>query len=290
MVGALRLISIGAVPKMSIMFKRIYWRLREKLKRARTRSRPPSSEFHFQVSKRSEATWPFEPVLDLFASERLTQAAKYQEKIERIRNKMIAYLQGAAERTHFRHQEVLMDAGECAELVSSPQLGGRLVYELVKIFRPMSVVEIGSAFGVGSMYIVEALRQNGRGSFVGIEYEEWRADIANENLRVNWPNQGSVRSGRAEDILPQLLAGGRRIDFAFIDAVHKYEDTLGYHRLLEKGISNEAILIYDDINWSEDMRRFWQDLIVEDAVSDALLINERWGIVRHSGHPKGDTH
>lgn len=274
---------------MSIMYKRIYWRLREKLKRARARSGPPSPEFHFHVSKRSEATWPFEPVLALLASKRLIQATKYQKKIERIRNKMIADLQGAVERTHFRHQEVLMDAGECAELVSSPQLGGRLVYELVKIFRPMSVVEIGSAFGVGSMYIAEALRQNGHGSFVGIEYEEWRADVANENVRVDWPTQGSVCSGRAEDILPQLFAGGRKIDFAFIDAVHKYEATLGYHRLLEEGISNAAILVYDDINWSEDMRRFWQDLIVQEAVSDALLINDRWGIVRHSGHHKGDT-
>jgi predicted O-methyltransferase YrrM len=289
MMRPLRLISTGAMYKMFIAYKRIYWRLREKLRHARRRGRPPSSQFHIHVSKRSKATWPFEPVLDLLASERLTQAAKYQKKIERIRNKMIVSLQGAAERTHYRHQEILMDAGECAELVSSPELGCRLVHELVKIFRPMSVVEIGSAFGVGSMYIAEALKQNRRGSFVGIEYEKWRADVANENLRSDWPTQGSVCSGRAEDILPRLLADGREIDFAFIDAVHKYEATLGYHRLLENGISNEAILVYDDIDWSKDMRRFWQDLIVEEAISDALLINERWGIVRHSGHLKGSS-
>jgi predicted O-methyltransferase YrrM len=274
---------------MSIIVKRMYWRLREKLKRSLRRSGTPSSEYSLHVAKRSEATWPFEPVVALVSSGRLARTAKYQKKIERIRNRMIADLQGTVERTHLRHQEVVVDAGECADLVSSPVLGCKLVHELVKIFKPMSVVEIGSAFGVGSMYILEAMKQNRRGSFLGIEYEGWRADIANENLGAGWSTQGAVLSGRAEDILPRLLTDGRKFDLAFIDAVHKYENTFGYHRLLEKGATNPAILVYDDINWSEDMRRFWQDLIVEEAISDALLINGRWGLVRYSGCPEGST-
>jgi predicted O-methyltransferase YrrM len=174
-----------------------------------------------------------------------------------------------------------MDAGECAQGVSSPEVAVRLIYTLVRMFKPAQVVEIGSAFGIGTMYIAEALRANGRGAVVGVEYEDWRADIANRCLARHWREIGHVESGPAEIVLPRLAQEGKVFDFAFVDAVHKFDNTVGYHELLSRGSAGPFIAVYDDMNWSDEMRRVWRFLCDQERITDALLVNERWAIVRY---------
>lgn len=260
---------------MIMVLKRFYWKTVARIKRARA-----DGVYFYSIDKKSD-TWPFDPVIELIETGKLKKQHRYHKKIQRIKSDMIATLGGTNRLTYFRHEKIQMDAGQCAEDVSSPEVGLKLVYEIVRLFKPAWVVEIGSAFGVGSMYLAEALKRNRTGSLSGIEFESWRAHIANKCLSSHWRAQGKIHAGRAEDIFPQLVAAGKKVDFVFVDAVHKYKDTMVYHRLLEKGVSEGAIVVYDDINWSEGMKRFWNELLLEETVEDAVLINGRWGIARY---------
>lgn len=176
-----------------------------------------------------------------------------------------------------------MDAAECIMGVSSPREGMHVLFEAMTCFKPTRVIEIGSAFGVGSMYLAEALQQNGCGRLYGIEYEQWRCDIANASLAGHWKGTATIYCGRAEDLVPTLAADHGQFDFAFVDAVHKYEDTMGYHGLLRDSVGAGAIAIYDDINWSDGMGRFWADLQADPSITDSVLVNGRWGCVRYRG-------
>lgn len=256
--------------------KGIFWKIHDQVGQSR------SGGLVVGVCKKS-TSWSFDPIISLIKSGSLVRNGSEFRQIETRRKELVDRLSGEVRKTSFRHEMTEMDAGKCASDVSSPAIGGRLVYHAIKIFKPQQVVELGSAFGIGTLYIASALSANKRGFVTGIEYEGWRAEIADEIVSKTFPGYGEIRAGRIEDVLPTILEGDRqrRVDFAFVDAVHKYDDTLGYHRLLRDRVSDGAVVIYDDINWSDEMRRFWSDLIEDEAISDALLINNRWGMVRY---------
>ena len=50
------------------------------------------------------------------------------------------------------------------------------------------------------------------------------------------------------------------IDFAFIDANHTYESTLSYFNAIKSKLSDNAIVIIDDIYWSREMAKVWKDI------------------------------
>jgi predicted O-methyltransferase YrrM len=242
-----------------------------------------SNGFNALVCKRA-AEWPYSQFVERLLELNLDSVPDWATRIEAIRQELIAEHRGKSRSTKFRHELVRMDEGACLDGVSSPIQCVWLLYQAVRSFRPATVVEIGSAFGVGSMSIAEALSANGGGRLHGIEFEDWRCDIANRNLARHWKEIGGVICGLAEQVLPEIIAGNGLIDFAFVDATHKYNDTMCYHRMLRAFSSPGAIALFDDINWSEGMRRFWRDVLADDSVTDCLLINDRWGFVRYRGN------
>lgn len=260
---------------MITSLKKIYWKWLEK-----SSTNLPSNTHTFSIAKKNE-TWPFDLILCFLKTGKVIKNNAFK-RIDKVRLQMLGELSGKKRNTSYRHQWIEMDCGECAQHVSSPEKGGKLCYKIIKLYKPNSVVEIGSAFGVGSMYICQALKENGFGFLKGIEYEPWRADIANLNLKKHWSDQGIIYAGRCEDLLLELFTLENKINFAFIDAVHKYDNCMEYHSLLKKTVSEGAIALFDDINWSDDMRRYWKDLIMDNSISDALLIDERWGLVRYN--------
>jgi predicted O-methyltransferase YrrM len=254
-------------------------RLRRSIASNRFASRAAS--YGYTIGKRSPR-WPFDEFMRrLHEPDGLVISEGLYPSIEQIRKDLVSKLAGRRRKTSFRHEQVEIDAGDCAAGVSSPEEAARLIYRLVRIFKPAHVVEIGSAFGVGTMYISEALRMNGSGQVVGIECEEWRADLANECLARHWGTIGRVEIGAAEEIFPRLRAQHGPFDFAFVDAVHKFENTVGYHNMVRSSVNSAAIVVYDDINWSSEMQRFWQFLCAQTDVTDALLVSGRWAVARY---------
>jgi len=186
-------------------------------------------------------------------------------------------LSGLVRRTSYRHQVVEMDAGEVFQGVSSAELGQRLLYSLVTRFCPTHCVEFGSAFGTATVAIAGALPEGGR--IEGIELEEWRADIANRTLQALAPDKGKVFVGSIEEVFPRLRGFGG-FDFAFVDAEHRYDACMKYCDLLRPRVAHQGLIVFDDIDWSGDMRRFWRDLCRDEWVQSAALFNGRWGVIR----------
>lgn len=192
-------------------------------------------------------------------------------------------LAGDVRTTSYRHEMTEMDAAEVCRLVSSVPAANNLLHMLVTLSGATRVIEMGSAFGVSTVAMANALSGSKGSTLDGIEFEDWRAKIANEGAQRQLGERGRVHAGRIEDIAPPLAAERGPFDMAFIDAMHTYEATLGYHELFAAHCSPGAVAVYDDCNWSEDMQRFQKRLIADPRIVASALINGRWAVVRYGG-------
>ena len=60
--------------------------------------------------------------------------------------------------------------------------------------------------------------------------------------------------------LSRFLRNSEEIDFVFIDANHTYKSTLSYFKQVKPKLSDRCIVIIDDIYWSKEMTRAWNDI------------------------------
>ena len=60
------------------------------------------------------------------------------------------------------------------------------------------------------------------------------------------------------------------IDFAFIDGHHEKLATIHYFNRLVPKLSPGALVVFDDISWSFDMRECWEYMVKQKGFSDAL--------------------
>lgn len=189
-------------------------------------------------------------------------------------------LRGRVRRTSFSHKIQELDSAFVLDGVSSPELGLSLVSLSVQLLQPKWVVEFGSAFGLGALSIVNAMSEQNGGIFDGFEFEDWRAELAADGLKHFSGVTNAVHKGKIEEQFPRVKQKRGKVNFAFVDAAHTYEATMGYHELLCNNCSRGAVFVYDDINWSDEMLSFWNDAIAENRVTDAIEIENRYGVVQ----------
>lgn len=232
------------------------------------------------VEKRS-ADWPFDPLLKWVHTNGAKQLPEALKPVFAREHDLHKKLHGVVRETSFRNTVALADAAQVCTRVSSPRRGKALLHELVRVHRPEWILELGSAFGIGSLAMAAALDPDAPTRIDGVEYESWRARIAQEGLSELRPRHARIHAGRIEDVLPQIVNGASHgPDFAFVDAEHTWQATMGYHRLLMECMRPGAIVVFDDIGWSPDMRRFWNDVVRDDRITDAVALGDRWGITR----------
>jgi predicted O-methyltransferase YrrM len=143
--------------------------------------------------------------------------------------------------------------------------------------RPGVLVECGSAFGVSGMYWLSGLEQAGAGEFLGFEPNEIWAAIAEENLAAIGRRFRLVR-GTFEDHLDAVL-GGRPIDLAFIDAIHTSAFVNAQYDIVRRHAGPGALVLLDDITFSDDMAACWRDVAERPEVRASLSIAGRVGVV-----------
>jgi predicted O-methyltransferase YrrM len=60
---------------------------------------------------------------------------------------------------------------------------GKLLYTLVRVGRPETVVEFGTSFGISTIYLAAAVTDNGTGHVISTELSGKKADAARSNLQ-----------------------------------------------------------------------------------------------------------
>jgi predicted O-methyltransferase YrrM len=128
----------------------------------------------------------------------------------------------------------------------------RLLYMLVRAADARSIVEFGTSFGVSTLHLAAALRDNGGGRIITTEFEPSKAARARENFTAGGlADLIELRQGDALQTLARDLPG--RIDLVLLDgAKGLYPAVLA---LLEEHLKPGALIIADNADRSPDYLR-----------------------------------
>jgi predicted O-methyltransferase YrrM len=126
---------------------------------------------------------------------------------------------------------------------------GILLYMLARTSRARTIVEFGTSFGISTIHLAAALRDNGGGRLVTSEFEAAKVERARANLAAaGLLDLVEIRTGDAL----QTLAGGLpdAIDLVLLDGAKAlYPDILA---LLEPHLRPGAAIVADNADHSPD--------------------------------------
>jgi len=162
--------------------------------------------------------------------------------------------------------------------VRTPALLGSLYTQLVQRRKPSAIVEFGTAFGVSGMYFLAGINSNDHGHLFSFEPNEVWGNIAARNLS-QIDRRFTLTLGIFEENIDLVLPSGITVDLAFIDAIHTSEFVLPQLDLVVARCSPGAIIILDDINFSEDMQRCWQTVAADARFISSAAVAFRVGFL-----------
>jgi predicted O-methyltransferase YrrM len=129
--------------------------------------------------------------------------------------------------------------------------GGRLLYTLVRAVRPATVVEFGMSFGISTLYLAAAVRDNGTGRVLTTELSKDKIASARRTFaETGLDDVITVLAGDARQTLGDL---GGSADFVLLDG---WKDLyLPVLRLLEPHMAPGTLVVADDVEL-DDVRPY----------------------------------
>ena len=164
--------------------------------------------------------------------------------------------------------------------LESPKVG-QILFRLLHFMgqeehRPLHILELGTSLGITTAYLASVSSHNNVLTFEGSEavlrvaQGVWRA-LRLENIEWVSGNIDDSLLNICDDHRQTLLRNDQRpIDLAFVDANHTYEATKRYVEWLMPRMTGKGILVLDDIHYSKDMERAWQELKADERVTTTM--------------------
>jgi len=152
---------------------------------------------------------------------------------------------------------------------------------LVRTWQPEVIVEFGTAFGVSGMYFLAGLETNGKGRLLTFEPNEtWRriAVACLEKIGTRFISTAGTFEATIDGVLP----AGERIDLAFIDAIHTSAFVMPQLERVVARCSDHALVVLDDINFSDDMRACWNRVSRDSRFVSSVALGQRVGILEYA--------
>ena len=167
------------------------------------------------------------------------------------------------------------------EVRTSARMGCLFTW-LVLRRKPSVVVEFGTAFGTSGMYWLSGLETTRSGKLFTFEPNREWATIARENL-IAISQRFDLTEGTFEDNVQAKLGDGQVIDVAFIDAIHTSAIVLPQFELVLRRLKPGGLVLFDDIDFSEDMADCWLRLAKDTRVGASVAVAGHVGIVEMAG-------
>jgi predicted O-methyltransferase YrrM len=132
---------------------------------------------------------------------------------------------------------------------------GKLLSRIIAYYNPQTIVELGTSFGIGTLYLSAQMDSTAR--LFTIEGDKTVSEIANKYIGEITSKNISFINNRFEDSLPQLIVNEKVFDFVFFDGNHSEKATIEYFEQCMININEESVFVFDDIHWSKGMENAW---------------------------------
>jgi predicted O-methyltransferase YrrM len=150
-----------------------------------------------------------------------------------------------------------------AKNAAKPKKLGQLLFRMVKHYQPSKILELGTSLGITSTYLALA---NKTANFTTLEGSIEIANTAKTNFEQIGLTNLNLITGNFDNTLPAILQYLPVIGFAFIDGNHRQEPTERYFRQILPSLTDESLIVFDDIHWSHEMEAAWETIKNHPAV------------------------
>jgi predicted O-methyltransferase YrrM len=184
---------------------------------------------------------------------------KIAEEIAKVAD---TYLGNYDIRTHF-------------EISSSFGKKGRILMSVVRILQAKQCLELGTAYGMASLFILEALKTNDTCHLSTIEGWKDLFLLSSQMLETRYGNRVTCELGLTQDVLPSIVKSIQPLDFLFHDAGHSKEDYVRDFNMVLPILKPGSIAIIDDIRWKGDPSTYegWHEVLNHHRVRRAVEID-----------------
>ena len=172
--------------------------------------------------------------------------------------------------------------GEICRIASKGPASAAVLFSLIRQLKPQRCVEMGTCVGISGAYIGAALALNGAGRLVSLEGDEAVAAIARRNFAALGLAQVTVVVGPFHRTLVPALAAATPVDFLFVDGHHDEHATQRYFETALDYLAADSLAVFDDINWSDGMRRAWHAVAAHPACVGTFSLSD-FGIALVNG-------
>ena len=148
-----------------------------------------------------------------------------------------------------------------------PKKKGEALHLLVEHLQPSGLLEIGTHFGIGTLYLSEALHSTKK--IITLEGDPTHAAEARALFHSFQKNNIEVVEGNFNDTLPPTLTAFPEMEFVYVDGNHTEEATLRYFEILLQH-KNITCIVFDDIYWSKGMMRAWKQICFDSRIDLSL--------------------
>jgi len=146
---------------------------------------------------------------------------------------------------------------------------------LAATLAPDAIVEIGAAFGASGMYWLTGLNSAQTGTLFSFEPNPVWHPIARSNFD-EVSDRHLLTLGTFEDNAKAVTAPA---NIALIDAIHTRDFVYQQLDLVRSNAASGALVLFDDINFSDNMRDCWAEIAEHDDWAGVWQLGNRVGMV-----------
>lgn len=157
-----------------------------------------------------------------------------------------------------------------------PPKTAQMLFRLINFLQPSTVIELGTSLGITTAYLAKAMPLNG--VIYSFEGASTLIQMAEKHLKMLQISNVKLIQGNIDCTLPQVLSAIEKVDFALIDANHRYKPTLNYFEQITQKCHENSAIVIDDIRWSAEMSKAWERIYTDTRVGISIELF-RVGIV-----------
>ena len=186
---------------------------------------------------------------------------------ELFNNKQIIEIKdfGEGSRVFRSPRRKVSDIAKYAGISSKRQ---KLLYRLVLYLNSESILELGTSIGLATSAMALAKTT---ATIYTVEGCKNTADIASTLFKKYNLNNIQLHRSTFNDYFNNIHLGKvsetyKKFDLIFIDGNHNEENTIHYFNILLNHIHEKSVIIFDDIYWSRNMTKAWENIIKHPRV------------------------
>lgn len=159
----------------------------------------------------------------------------------------------------------------------------RMLASLTEYAKPENIIELGTSLGFSTMYMAA---QCPNSKIFTIEGAKEIYNLACQNFKEQQFNNIYATNDIFDNALEKILKQVKKIDFVLFDGNHKKMATLNYFEKCLPYTNNSSVFVFDDINWSKEMREAWEIIKKHPEVKISIdlffcgLVFFRTGIIK----------